>query len=59
MDTPQPFLKIGDHIFVGAVTPLIGDEVVFDVIRRELSHPSRELTRQRKMIRRSLSTDQS
>ncbi|EKC98137.1 hypothetical protein A1Q2_07548 [Trichosporon asahii var. asahii CBS 8904] len=39
LDTPQPFLKIGDHIFVGAVTPLIGDEVVFDVIRHDPQKP--------------------
>lgn len=32
----MPFLKIGEHVFQGTVAPLIGDEVLFDVVRREL-----------------------
>lgn len=36
----MPFLKIGEHVFQGAVAPLIGDEVIFDVERRECSLPS-------------------
>jgi hypothetical protein len=35
MDTPMPFLKIGEHVFQGTVAPLIGDEVILDVVRRE------------------------
>ncbi|WOO76831.1 uncharacterized protein LOC62_01G000446 [Vanrija pseudolonga] len=33
MDTSMPFLKVGEHVFQGKVTGLIGDEVLFDVIR--------------------------
>lgn len=31
----MPFLKIGENVFEGRVAPLIGDEVIFDVVRRE------------------------
>ncbi|WVR06505.1 hypothetical protein IAU60_003536 [Kwoniella sp. DSM 27419] len=33
IDTPLPFLKIGNHIFQGECTPLIGDEVILDLVR--------------------------
>ncbi|TXT16007.1 hypothetical protein VHUM_00510 [Vanrija humicola] len=33
MDTSMPFLKVGEHVFQGKVTGLIGDEVLFEVIR--------------------------
>lgn len=33
----MPFLKIGENVFEGRVSPLVGDEVVFDVVRREHS----------------------
>ncbi|KAL1413148.1 hypothetical protein Q8F55_000897 [Vanrija albida] len=33
MDTSMPFLKVGEHVFQGKVTGLIGDEVLFDVVR--------------------------
>lgn len=39
MDTPMPFLKIGEHVFQGAIAPLIGDEVIFEVVRREQPPP--------------------
>jgi hypothetical protein len=35
MDTTMPFLKIGEHVFQGTVAPLIGDEVILDVVRSE------------------------
>lgn len=35
MDTPLPFLRIGENIFEGRITPLVGDEVILDVVRRE------------------------
>ncbi|BEJ16943.1 hypothetical protein CspHIS471_0603440 [Cutaneotrichosporon sp. HIS471] len=37
LDTPIPFLKIGENVFEGRISPLIGDEVVFDVVRQEES----------------------
>ncbi|GMK54137.1 hypothetical protein CspeluHIS016_0107230 [Cutaneotrichosporon spelunceum] len=35
LDNPIPFLKIGENVFEGRISPLIGDEVVFDVVRQE------------------------
>ncbi|WWC96299.1 hypothetical protein V866_003166 [Kwoniella sp. B9012] len=44
LDTPLPFLKLGNQIFQGQNTPLIGDEVVLGLIRHsdnphEPTHP--------------------
>ncbi|WWC62778.1 uncharacterized protein I303_105375 [Kwoniella dejecticola CBS 10117] len=44
LDTPLPFLKLGNQIFQGQVTPLIGDEVILGLVRdsdnpHEPSHP--------------------
>ncbi|WRT67969.1 uncharacterized protein IL334_004943 [Kwoniella shivajii] len=44
LDSPLPFLKVGNQIFQGQVTPLIGDEVILGLIRNsdnphEPSHP--------------------
>ncbi|KAK6907992.1 hypothetical protein I203_101993 [Kwoniella mangroviensis CBS 8507] len=44
LDTPLPFLKLGNQIFQGQTTPLIGDEVVLGLIRHsdnphEPTHP--------------------
>ncbi|WVW84885.1 hypothetical protein I302_106920 [Kwoniella bestiolae CBS 10118] len=44
LDTPLPFLKLGNQIFQGQTTPLIGDEVILGLIRNsdnphEPTHP--------------------
>ncbi|WWD18648.1 hypothetical protein CI109_103101 [Kwoniella shandongensis] len=44
LDTPLPFLKLGNHVFQGEVTPLIGDEVILGLERNHenphaASHP--------------------
>ncbi|KAK4685126.1 hypothetical protein P7C73_g5028, partial [Tremellales sp. Uapishka_1] len=35
MDTPMPFLKVGDQVFQGEVTPLIGEDVILGLIRNQ------------------------
>ncbi|WWC70944.1 uncharacterized protein I206_104896 [Kwoniella pini CBS 10737] len=44
LDTPLTFLKLGNQIFQGQITPLIGDEVILGLIRdsdnpHEPTHP--------------------
>ncbi|WWC88659.1 uncharacterized protein L201_003572 [Kwoniella dendrophila CBS 6074] len=44
LDTPLPFLKVGNQVFQGQSTPLIGDEVILGLIRNsdnphEPTHP--------------------
>ncbi|OWZ74942.1 hypothetical protein C365_06610 [Cryptococcus neoformans Bt85] len=33
LDTPTPFLKLGNQVFKGEITPLIGDEIICGLIR--------------------------
>lgn len=33
LDTPTPFLKLGNQVFKGDITPLIGDEIICGLIR--------------------------
>ncbi|WVF68998.1 hypothetical protein IAT40_003772 [Kwoniella sp. CBS 6097] len=56
LDTPLPFLKIGNQIFQGEVTPLIGDEVILGLVRnhdnpQKPSHPPLHTTNQRLTFR--------
>ncbi|WVQ85037.1 hypothetical protein IAT38_007201 [Cryptococcus sp. DSM 104549] len=39
LDTPLPFLKVGNQVFQGEVTPLIGEEIICGHIRNIDSHP--------------------
>ncbi|WVQ73391.1 hypothetical protein IAR50_002962 [Cryptococcus sp. DSM 104548] len=42
MDTPTPFLRLGNQIFKGDVTPLIGDEIICGHVRNheDVHNPS-------------------
>ncbi|OCF46017.1 hypothetical protein I317_00105 [Kwoniella heveanensis CBS 569] len=56
LDTPLPFLKIGNQIFQGEVTPLIGDEVILGLVRnhdnpQKPSHPPLHSTNKRLTFR--------
>ncbi|WVQ96513.1 hypothetical protein IAU59_003618 [Kwoniella sp. CBS 9459] len=56
LDTPLPFLKIGNQIFQGEVTPLIGDEVILGLVRnhdnpQKPSHPPLHSTNRRLTFR--------
>ncbi|RXK40032.1 hypothetical protein M231_02672 [Tremella mesenterica] len=56
MDTPLPFLKVGNQIYQGEITPLIGDEIIFTLVRdpdqpSKPSHPPLAISSQRLSFR--------